>query len=339
MIQKNWDALMRPKTLNVDSGADISRQAKITVEPLERGFGLTLGNALRRVLMSSLQGAAVTGVRIDRVVHEFMSIKGIREDVTDIVLNLKDVQLSMEVPGPKRLNLKAKDAGAVRASAIQCSNGIEVLNPDHIICHLDEGASFDAELTVNVGKGYVSAEAQEDHEGDAEVIPIDAIFSPVQRVAYKVESAREGDKLDYDKLVLEIDTDGSVKPEDALAFAARIIQDQLRPFINFEDPAEEKVQDEPKVEEINPELFNKVEELELSVRAANCLKNDNIVYIGDLVLKSETDMLKTPNFGRKSLNEIKKILADLGLSLGMDNPDWPPDNLEELSKKHDESNY
>lgn len=339
MIQKNWDALMRPKTLNIDPGADVSRQAKITVEPLERGYGLTLGNALRRVLMSSLQGAAVTGVRIDRVVHEFMSVKGIREDVTDIVLNLKDVRLNMEVPGPKKLNLKSKNPGAVRASDIECTSGIEVLNPDHVICHLDEGASFDAELTVNVGKGYASAETQEDDWGDAEVIPIDAIFSPVLRVAYKVESTREGEKLDYDRLVLEIDTDGSVKPEDALAFAARIIQDQLKPFVNFEDPAEEKVEEQPKTEEMNPELFSKVEELELSVRAANCLKNDNIVYIGDLVLKSETDMMKTPNFGRKSLNEIKKILADLGLSLGMDNPDWPPENLEELSKKHEESSY
>ena len=334
MIQNNWDALIRPKPLNVSPGSDSSRQAKITVEPLERGFGLTLGNALRRVLMSSLQGAAVTGVRIDRVVHEFMSIKGIREDVTDIVLNLKDVRLRMQVAGPRKLNLKARDAGAVRASDIQCTNGIEILNPEHVICHLDEGASFDAELTVNVGKGYVNSEQQPD-DGDAEVIPIDAIYSPVQRVAYKVESAREGEILDYDRLVLEIDTDGSVNPEDALAFAARIIQEQLKPFVNFQDPKTVETAELPKVEQHIPELFRKVEELELSVRAANCLKNDNIVYIGDLVLKSETDMLKTPNFGRKSLNEIKKMLADLGLSLGMDNPDWPPENLEELSKQHE----
>ncbi len=334
MIQNNWDALIRPKPLNINAGADSLRQAKITVEPLERGFGLTLGNALRRVLMSSLQGAAVTGVRIDRVVHEFMSIKGIREDVTDIVLNLKDVRLRMKVAGPRKLNLRARNAGAVRASDIQCTNGIEILNPEHVICHLDEGASFDAELTVNVGKGYVNAEQQPD-DGDAEVIPIDAIYSPVQRVAYKVESAREGEILDYDRLVLEIDTDGSVNPEDALAYAARIIQEQLKPFVNFQDPKSVMVAELPVADEHNPELFRKVEELELSVRAANCLKNDNIVYIGDLVLKSETDMLKTPNFGRKSLNEIKKILADLGLSLGMDNHNWPPENLEELSKQHE----
>ncbi len=336
MIQNNWDALIKPKRLDINPGSDGSCEAQIVVSPLERGFGLTLGNALRRVLMSSLQGAAVTGVRIDRVVHEFMSIKGIREDVTDIVLNLKDVRLRMEVSGPRRLNLRAREAGAVRAGDIECINGITILNPDHIICHLDEGASFDAELTVNVGKGYVTAD-QQVSDGDAETILIDAIYSPVRRVAYKVEPAREGEILDYDRLVLEVSTDGSINPEDALAYAARIIQDQLEPFINFHEPQSIESEEAPTTDLHSPEFFRKVEELELSVRAANCLKNDNIVYIGDLVLKSEADMLKTPNFGRKSLNEIKKMLADLGLSLGMENPGWPPDNLEELSKQHDSS--
>lgn len=337
MIRNNWETLITPKHLQITNGPDTERQAKITVEPLERGYGLTLGNSLRRVLMSSLQGAAIIGVRIDRVVHEFMSIKGIREDVTDIVLNLKDVRLRMEVPGPRKLNLRVNDAGEVIAKDIQCTNGIEVLNPDHVICHLDAGASFDAELTVNVGKGYVNAEQHPD-EGDAEIIPIDAIYSPVLRVAYKVESSREGEILDYDRLIMDIETDGSVTPEDALAFAARIIQEQLKPFVNFQEPEVEAKPEKADVQEHNPELFRKVEELELSVRASNCLKNDNIVYIGDLVLKSETEMMKTPNFGRKSLNEIKKILSDLGLSLGMDNPEWPPENLEELSKQH-ESTY
>lgn len=334
MIQNNWKALITPKTVNIEPGANSANQAKITVEPLERGYGTTLGNSLRRVLMASLQGAAIVGVRIDRVVHEFMSIKGIREDVTDIVLNLKDVRLRMEVEGPKKLSLRANNPGAVRASDIKCTNGIEVLNPDHIICHLDSDASFDAELTVNVGKGYITAEQQPD-DGDAELIPIDAIFSPVRRVAFKVESAREGEVLDYDRLVIDIETDGAVTPEDALAYAARIIQEQLNPLINFQEPQTDEVPEQTQTEKYNPELFRKVDELELSVRAANCLKNDNIVYIGDLVLKTEGEMMKTPNFGRKSLNEIKKILADLNLSLGMDNPEWPPENLEELSKQHE----
>lgn len=336
MIQRNWDDLIKPSELKIAAGPDAARHAKITIEPLERGFGLTLGNSLRRVLMSSLQGAAVTAVKIGGVVHEFGSIKGIREDVTDIVLNLKDVTLSMS-KGPKKLPLKVENAATVRAGDIRCVDDIEILNPDHIICHLDEGQTFEAELTVNTGKGYVSAELQAD-EGDAELIAIDAIYTPVQRVSYKVESARKGEILDFDRLVMEIDTDGSVKPEDALAYAARIIQEQLKPFINFTDPFSDEVVEVPKIKEQNPELFRKVEELELSVRAANCLKNDNIVYIGDLVLKSEADMMKTPNFGRKSLSEIKAILAGLGLSLGMENPDWPPENLEELSKEH-ESKY
>ena len=333
MIQNNWDALIKPKPIDVNYGVDRASQAKITVEPLERGFGLTLGNALRRVLMSSLQGAAITSVHIDGVLHEFTSIPGVREDVTDIILNLKDIRLRMQVEGPRRLTLKASRAGEVRASDIKCTDGIEILNPNHVICHLDEGASLQVELTVDVGKGYVAAEQH--HLGDAPIglIPVDAIYSPVRRVAYKVESAREGQVLDYDKLVMEIDTDGSVKPEDALAYAARIIQDQLSTFVNFEDPRMVKQVEELEKAPLNPQFFRKVEELELSVRAANCLKNDNIVYIGDLVLKSENEMLKTPNFGRKSLNEIKAVLADMDLSLGMENPEWPPENIEELSKQ------
>ncbi len=336
MIEDNWGVLIKPRQVDVQPGSDPARNAKIIIEPLERGFGMTLGNALRRVLMSSLQGAAVTSAKIDGVLHEFTSIPGVREDVTDIVLNLKDVRLRMEVSGPRRLNLESGQAGTVTAGMITCTEGITILNPDHVICHLDEGASLNVELTVDVGKGYISSDEHEFANPPIGLIPVDAIFTPVLRAAYKVESAREGQVLDYDRLILEIDTDGSVKPEDALAYSARILQDQLNTFVNFEEP-DVNIKEVVIEQEVtmNPQFLQKVEDLELSVRAANCLKNDNIVYIGDLVLKSEPDMLKTPNFGRKSLNEIKEVLTRMGLGLGMDNPNWPPENIEELAKQHD----
>ena len=335
MIQQNWDALIKPRKYDVVPGADKLRQATVTIEPLERGFGLTLGNALRRVLMSSLQGAAITGVHIDGVLHEFSSIPGVREDVTDIVLNLKDIFLKMEVEGPRRLTLKADKRGPVLARDIVTTNGITVLNKKHVICHLDKGASLRMELTVNTGKGFVSADQNKQEEASIGFIPVDAIFSPIRRVSYDVQPTREGQVLDYDKLTIKLVTDGSILPEDALALAARIIQEQLNPFVNFQEPQIVEVVDEEDEQEFNPKFLRKVEELELSVRSANCLKNDNIVYIGDLVQKSENDMMKTPNFGRKSLNEIKEVLAAMQLHLGMETKMWPPDNIEELAKKHE----
>ncbi len=336
MIQKNWQDLIRPNGLVIKPGANPMRMATAVAEPLARGFGLTLGNALRRVLLSSLQGAAIVSVQIDNVLHEFSSVAGVREDVTDIVLNLKGVALKMDVEGPKRVNVSAKGPGVVTAGDISESAGVEVLNRDHVICHLDDGASLFMELTVDTGAGYVAADKNRPEDAPIGLIPVDALFSPVKKVSYKVEPTREGQVLDYDKLTLNVETDGSLTPEDAIAYAARILQDQLSVFVNFDEPEQTGRQEEEDDLEFNPLLLKKVDELELSVRSANCLKNDNIVYIGDLIQKTEAEMLRTPNFGRKSLNEIKELLSTMGLHLGMDIVDWPPDNIEELAKKYED---
>jgi DNA-directed RNA polymerase subunit alpha len=336
ILEKNWLELIRPAKLEVAAGADASRKATIVAQPLERGFGLTLGNSIRRILMSSLQGAAVTSIHIDGVVHEFSSIPGVREDVTDIVLNIKQLALRMHADGPKRLVLKKSTPGVVTAGDIEETSAVEILNKDHVICHLDQGANLRIEMTVNTGKGYAPAEANRPEDAPIGLIPVDSLYSPVNRVAYRVENTREGQVLDYDKLIMDIETDGSLSPDDAVAYAARILQDQLQVFINFDEPAKDKGGDAREELPFNPALLRKVDELELSVRSANCLKNDNIVYIGDLIQKTEAEMLRTPNFGRKSLNEIKEVLAGLGLHLGMDVPDWPPENIEELAKKFDE---
>ncbi|SHI57445.1 DNA-directed RNA polymerase subunit alpha [Wenxinia saemankumensis] len=336
MIHKNWSDLIKPAQLDVRPGDDAQRMATVVAEPLERGFGLTLGNALRRVLLSSLQGAAITAVQIDNVLHEFSSVAGVREDVTDMVLNLKGVALRMDVEGPKRLTVQASGPGVVTAGDISESAGIEVLNKDHVICHLDDGASLYMELTVNTGKGYVAADKNKPEDAPIGMIAIDAIYSPVKRVSYDVTPTREGQVLDYDKLTMKIETDGSLTPDDAVAYAARILQDQLQVFVNFDEPESARGGDGDDGLEFNPLLLKKVDELELSVRSANCLKNDNIVYIGDLIQKTEAEMLRTPNFGRKSLNEIKEVLSGMGLHLGMDVEDWPPENIEDLAKKFED---
>jgi DNA-directed RNA polymerase subunit alpha len=336
-IEKNWQELIRPKKPVVEHGFDPKRKATLVAEPLERGFGMTLGNSLRRVLLSSLQGAAIQSVQIDGVVHEFSSIPGVREDVTDVVLNLKQVALKMRGEGPKRLMLNAKGPGEVKAKDIQVVSDMEVLNPNHVICTLDDGASIRMELTVNTGKGYVPAEMNRPDDAPIGLIAVDSIYSPVRRVAYRIENTREGQVLDYDKLILEVETNGALRPEDAVAYAARILQDQLQVFITFEEPKQKKDgADKPDLP-FNPALLKKVDELELSVRSANCLKNDNIVYIGDLIQKSEAEMLRTPNFGRKSLNEIKEVLSGMGLHLGMTVENWPPENIEDLAKKYEDA--
>ncbi|MEM7176804.1 MAG: DNA-directed RNA polymerase subunit alpha [Pseudomonadota bacterium] len=336
MIHKNWQELIKPHGLEIAPGVDASRNATAVAEPLERGFGLTLGNALRRVLLSSLQGAAITAVQIDGVLHEFSSVAGVREDVTDIVLNLKGIAVSMDVEGSKRLQLSASGPGVVTAGDIAEIAGVDIINKDHVICHLDDGATFHAELTIDTGKGYVAADKNRPEDAPIGLIPVDALFSPVRKVSYKVDPTREGQVLDYDKLSITVETDGTLSPDDALAYAARILQDQLQTFINFEEPKEAGRADEADDLEFNPLLLKKVDELELSVRSANCLKNDNIVYIGDLIQKTEAEMLRTPNFGRKSLNEIKEVLTVMGLHLGMEIPDWPPDNIEDLAKKFED---
>jgi len=337
VIEKNWQELIRPMKPEIQPGFDPQRHAKIVAEPLERGFGMTLGNALRRVLLSSLQGAAVNAVQIDGIVHEFSSIPGVREDVTDIVLNLKQVALRLHAEGPKRVTLRKSGPGPVTAGDIEETADVEIINKDHVICTLDEGAEIRFVLTINTGKGYVPADRNRPEDAPIGYIGVDALYSPVTRVAYRVENTREGQVLDYDKLIVDVETNGAVSPEDAVAYAARILQDQLQIFVNFEEPSEARAPDDDKPElDFNPALLKKVDELELSVRSANCLKNDNIVYIGDLIQKSEAEMLRTPNFGRKSLNEIKEVLAQMGLHLGMEAPNWPPENIEELAKKYED---
>ena len=336
MFQKNWQELIKPGKLKIEGGHEAGKSATITAEPLERGFGLTLGNALRRVLLSSLQGAAVTSIQIEGVLHEFSSIPGVREDMTDIVLNVKQLALRMHAEGPKRLSLKAQGPIEVTAGMIAGSSDVDILNPELVICTIDEKVEFRMELTVATGKGYVPADRNRPEDAPIGLIPVDSLFSPVKKVSYKVENTREGQILDYDKLTLTIDTNGAVTPDNAVAYAARILQDQLQVFINFEEPRERAAEEAKPDLAFNPVLLKKVDELELSVRSANCLKNDNIVYIGDLIQKTEAEMLRTPNFGRKSLNEIKAVLAEMGLHLGMEVPGWPPENIEDLAKRYED---
>jgi DNA-directed RNA polymerase subunit alpha len=343
---KNWQEMKKPNALEKRAAGDSRRKATFVAEPLERGFGLTLGNSLRRVLLSSLQGAAVTSIRIEGVLHEFSSLAGVREDITDLVLNVKQVALRMEGDQPRRLALAATGPGEVTAGQIATTHDIEVMNPDLVLCHLDEGANLNMELTAETGKGYVPAAANRPADAPIGIIPVDALYSPVRQVSYKVENTRVGQELDFDKLTITVETDGTLTPDDALAYAARILQDQLQLFVHFDEgmamthapsgaghAAPSGSDSDQDANQLNRYLLKKVDELELSVRSANCLKNDNIIYIGDLVQKTEAEMLRTPNFGRKSLNEIKEVLSSMGLRLGMDIPGWPPENIEEMAKK------
>lgn len=337
MLQKNWTDLIKPNKLDIEPGLNPARQATIVAEPLERGFGLTLGNAMRRVLLSSLQGAAVTSIQIEGVLHEFSSIPGVREDITDIVLNIKSMALRMHSEGPKRMTLTATGPGEVTASQVETGPDIEVMDPDHVLLTLDQGARVVMEMTVESGKGYVPAALNRAVDAPIGLIPVDALFSPVIKVSYQVGNARVGERTDLDKLTLEIETNGAVNAEDTIALAARILQDQLQLFVNFEEPqAVQQIEVVQEDLEFNRNLLRKVDELELSVRSANCLKNDNIIYIGDLVQKTEAEMLRTPNFGRKSLNEIKEVLAQMGLHLGMEISSWPPENIEDMAKRLEE---
>ena len=335
---KNWKTLIKPNKINITSSDD-KAVAKLVAEPLEKGFGLTIGNSLRRILLSSIQGAAVTAIQIDGVLHEFSSIKGVREDVTDIVLNVKNLAIRSTSNTDKKIILDVKGPKEVKAKDITLVPEVEILNPEQIICNLDENTNFHMELIVSTGKGYVSANKNKNDDSPLGLIAIDSLFSPVKKVSYSVDTTRSGSALDYDKLIMTVETNGTVDAEDAVAYSARIFQDQLGIFVNFEDP-QEIVQETKVVEpQFNKNLLKKVDELELSVRSMNCLKNDNIIYIGDLVQKTEPEMLRTPNFGRKSLNEIKEVLSTMSLYLGMEIPNWPPDNIAELSKKLEDNNY
>lgn len=323
---RNWRELIRPKRVQVEEETHTDTYGKFIVEPLERGFGITIGNSLRRIILSSIQGSAIVSVKIDGVLHEFSTIPGVLEDVTEIILNLKGVRFKLIDVEEATVRLSKEGEGEVRAGDIETGDSAVVLNPDHYIATLSPEGRLHMEMVVRMGKGYVPAEKNKDRDHEIGVIPVDALFSPIKKVNYIVTNTRVGQIADYDKLILEVWTDGSVLPEDALAYAAKILKEQMNPFINFEEePEPEELEEEEKEADLLFEnLFRPVSELELSVRSANCLKNANITLIGELVQRTEAEMLKTKNFGRKSLSEIKNILAEIGLSLGM--------NLDELDR-------
>lgn len=337
VVSKNWNELIKPAKLEVKQV--FNNKAEIIAEPLERGYGLTLGNALRRILLSSLQGSAITKIKIAGVVHEFASVPGVKEDITDIILNIKSLAILKEGYEKKKLTLNVVGPCIVTARMIETGHGVEIINKDLFICTLENNAHLNMELVCESGKGYVPASQNRTSEDSIGVIFIDALFSPVQKVSYKVENSRIGQVTDYDKLVLSVETNGTITPEMAVGLSARILQEQLKLFIGFEEEPEVE-EPEEKTLGFDPILLKKVDEMELSVRSQNCLRNENIIYIGDLVQRTEAEMLRTPNFGRKSLNEIKEVLANMreggGLKLNMDVPNWPPENIEELVKKQED---
>jgi len=330
--QADWRELIRPKRLEVDEKSLTTTYGKFFGEPFERGYGTTIGNGLRRVLLSSLQGAAIVGLRVRGVLHEFSTVPGVTEDVTDIVLNLKEVRVKLHDGAVEEVaRVQARGAREVTAADIQASPRVDILNPHQHIATLAKDAELDIELVIRMGRGYVPAERNKREDDPVGTVPIDAIFSPITKVNFTVTNARVGQRTDYDRLVLEVHTDGSIRPEDAVAQAARTFQQQLAIFVNFEEEPTVGAADEPRETQFNDNLFRPVDELELSVRSANCLQNADIKYIGELVQRSEQEMLKTKNFGRKSLNEIKEFLHDMGLSLGMRLENFPP--REELDRR------
>ncbi len=332
MDYQNWRQLIRPKKLEVDHESLTTKFGRFQAEPLERGFGITVGNSLRRLLLSSLRGAAIIGVEIDGALHEFQSVPGLVEDVADIVLNIKEVQLKLLADGPKTFHFVRSEPGVVTAKDLGVSANIEVMNPEQHICTVSEGGKFDLRFIVDQGKGYVPAEQNKGEDWSTTMIAVDAIFSPIRKVNYRVTNARVGQRTDYDKLTLEVWTSGAVSPEDAVALAAKILKDQIQIFINFDEEVEPEEVHEEKIEPLNENLYRTVDELELSVRSANCLQNANIRFIGELVQKTEAEMLKTKNFGRKSLKEIKEILQEMGLSLGMKLESFDPEKFHSAPK-------
>lgn len=334
ILKENWHNLTKPTSIITKEGNDDVRKSTIVMEPFERGFGNTLGNALRRVLLSSLTGFAVTSIKIENVLHEYSTIEGVKEDVVDIIMNIKSLSISKDDASPCIIKLSADKAGPVYAGMIEAPAGVDIVNKDLLICTLGKGAKINIQMTIESGKGYVAAENSKKSDNSIGSIAVDALFSPVKKVSYKVENARVGQITDYDKLILEIETNGSITPRDALGVASKIIQEQLQVFINFDvakidAPVRKEIEAEVR---FNKNLLKTIDELELSVRSYNCLKNENIIYVGDLVTKSEAEMLKTANFGRKSLNELKENLKNMGLNFGMKLPDWPPQNIDDLLK-------
>ncbi len=335
ILKESWNSLTKPASIVVKDGYDNLTKSIIIMEPFARGFGNTLGNSLRRVLLSSISGFAVTSIKIDGVLHEYSSVEGVKEDVLDMIMNIKSLAITKDDASSFILKLSADKAGPVYAGSIETPAGVEIFNKDLLICTLNEGGKIDIQMHVECGTGYVTADQNSKSDDHAiGSIMIDAMFSPVKRVAYKVENARVEQITDYDKLIMEIDTNGTITPQDALGVAAKILQEQLQVFINFDvekydTPAQQESSSEP---EFNKNLLKTIDELELSVRSYNCLKNESILYVGDLVSRTEAEMLKTANFGRKSLNELKDNLKSMGLSFGMKLTNWPPKNIDELLK-------
>jgi len=334
ILKENWSTLTKPTSIVLKEGYNNLTKSVIVMEPFARGYGNTLGNSLRRVLLSSINGFAVTSVKIEGVMHEYATIDGIKEDVLDIIMNLKGLAITKNDPSPSILKLSVNKPGQVYAGSIDLPSGVDILNKDHLICTLSKGAKIDMTIVVEYGRGYCAPDAEKKIDNSIGSIKVDSVFSPVKKVSYKVENARVGQITDFDKLIIEIDTNGTITPQDSLAIAAKILQDQLQNFINFDvskidAPVEKEIVIEP---EFNKNLLKTIEELELSVRSYNCLKNENIIYVGDLVIKTEIEMLKTANFGRKSLNELKDNLKSMSLSFGMKLTNWPPKNIEELLK-------
>jgi DNA-directed RNA polymerase subunit alpha len=335
-VNNTWRSLIKPGGVDVKYCDPLLRDGIIVIEPLERGFGTTIGNSLRRVLLSSISGTAITSVKIDGITHEFSTIPGVREDVTDIILNLKSLRMKLYSDKIRKVTVSAIGPKIVCAKDINCAADVDVMDPDHVICSLENDASINMELTVKHGKGYVQAVHHNDQDNVIGLISIDSIFSPVNLVDFKVEQTRVGQRTDYDKLLLRIKTDGSIRPDDVFAQASMILRDHFANFVNFDEHQVYEVREDNEEVSFNKDLLKKVDELELSVRSANCLKNENIFYIGDLIQRTESDMLKTPNFGRKSLNEIKELLAGMGLSFGSNIDGWPPENIDGLAKKFDD---
>jgi DNA-directed RNA polymerase subunit alpha len=334
IIRDSWEKLNKPNNVVVEDQLDPNKKANIILEPFEKGFGHTLCNTLRRVMLSYVSGFAVTSIKIDDVLHEYASIEGVKEDVVDIIMNIKSLIISKQDPSGCLLKLSANNEGAVLASDIETPAGVEILNKDLVICHLNKGASINIQMNVEFGSGYNPATSKSKQDLPVGTILIDTVFSPIKNFNYKVEDSRIGDVINYDKVTISVETDGTIKPADAVGVASKIIQDQMEIFINFEvEPLPKNDSDSETGEEFNKNLIKSIEELELSVRSYNCLKNEKIIYVGDLVSKTESDMLKTSNFGRKSLNELKDNLKEMGLNFGMKLDNWPPDNLEELSKQ------
>jgi DNA-directed RNA polymerase subunit alpha len=334
ILKENWKELIKPSSISVKYKDAEKKIAKITVEPLERGYGITLGNALRRVLLSSIRGFAVTSVKIDGVLHEYDKIKGIREDVVDIIMNIKSLIIRKDTSNSAIIRLTTNKKGVITAGDITTEGGIEILNKDLVICTIEEDkVKLNMEMVVESGSGYKPAQLNQKEEKSLGTISVDALFSPVKKITYEVKNARVGQKTDYDKLILDIDTNGTITPEEAIGLAAKIIQSQMEVFVNFEVSEEESNEEIKEEDKVNSNLVKKIDEMELSVRSYNCLKSENIIYVGDLVSKTEGEMLKLQNFGRKSLNELKDNLRAMGLSFGMKLEKWPLDNIEELSKK------